>query len=425
ISRLGGNRLGKTLAKDPKKRNAKEKKLLEDYYFETQDEKYPDLLAKAEKAKSRETAITSKVVTSMIMEDNLQKPRMTYMLERGQYDKPQKDKGVKPGVPVALGALPGGAPPNRLGLAQWLTKPDHPLTSRVAVNRVWTLFFGEGLVSTHSDFGNQGAAPSHPELLDWLAVDFVQNDWDVKRLIKQIVTTQSYRQTSRATDRHLQEDPLNRQYARGPRFRLPGEFIRDQALSVSGLLNGPIGGSGVKPYQPVNIWNEVSLNGGLRYKRDTGNRLYRRSMYTYWKRSAPMPNMLIFDVPTREKCVVKRPRTNTPLQALVTLNDPQFVEAARAMAERLIKDGGDSFEERINLAYRLTTARKPNSREVAIMSDTLDEQREVFKNDPDGAKKFLEVGESKRDESIELTEHAAWTVISQLILNLDEALTRG
>lgn len=425
ISRLGQNRLGKTLAKDPKKRNAKEKKLLEDYYFETQDEKYPDLLAQAEKAKSHETALAAKVITCMIMEDNLQKPRMTYMLQRGQYDKPQKDKVIKPGVPAVLGALPEGAPPNRLGLAQWLTKPDHPLTSRVAVNRVWTLLFGEGLVSTHTDFGNQGTPPSHPELLDWLAVDFVQHGWDVKRLIKQIVTSKAYRQTSRVSDRQLQQDPLNRYYARGPRFRLPGEFIRDQALAVSGLLNGPVGGPGVKPYQPVNIWNEVSLNGGLRYKRDTGDRLYRRSMYTYWKRSAPMPNMLIFDVPTREKCVVKRPRTNTPLQALVTLNDPQFVEAARAMAERLIKEGGDSVEQKIGLAYRLTTARQPNSREIAIMNDALEEQLNVFKDDPESAKKFLEVGESKRDESIDLTEHAAWTVISQLILNLDEALTRG
>lgn len=425
MSRLGNNQLGKALAKDAKKRNGKEKKLLEDYYLETQDEKYPALFAKAEKAKKREIDLTAKVTTCMIMEDNLQKPRMTYMLERGQYNKPQTNALVKPNVPAILGALPEGAPPNRLGLAQWLTKSDHPLTSRVAVNRVWTLFFGEGLVSTHTDFGNQGAQPSHPELLDWLAVDFVQNGWDVKRLIKQIVTSEAYRQTSRASGPHLKKDPANRYYARGPRFRLPGEFIRDQALTVAGLLNGPIGGPGVKPYQPVNIWNEVSLNGGLRYKRDTGDRLYRRSMYTYWKRSAPMPNMLIFDVPTREKCVVKRPRTNTPLQALVTLNDPQFVEAARALAERLIKEGGDSVEQKISLAYRLTTSRTPNSREVAIMNDALEEQLDVFKNDPEGAKKFLEVGESKRDESIELTEHAAWTVVSQLILNLDEALTRG
>ena len=425
ISRLGNNRLGKALAKDPKKRNAKEKKLLEDYYFETQDEKYPGLFAAAEKAKKHEADLTAKVVTCMIMEDNLKKPRMTYMLERGQYNKPMTNLVAKPNVPAALGALPEGAPPNRLGLAQWLTKPDHPLTSRVAINRLWALFFGEGLVATQTDFGNQGDLPTNQDLLDWLAVDFVEHGWNVKRMIKQIVISDTYRQTSRSSDQHLRKDPNNRYLARGSRFRLPGEFIRDQALSVSGLLNGPIGGPGVKPYQPTNIWNEVSLNGGLRYRRDSGEKLYRRSMYTYWKRSAPMPNMLIFDVPTREKCVVKRPRTNTPLQALVTLNDPQFVEAARKLAERLIKEGGDSMEKRIQLAYRLTTARQPNSRELAIMVDTVQEQMDVFKADQERAKEFLSVGESPRDESIDLTEHAAWTIVSQLILNLDEALTRG
>lgn len=425
MSRLGNNPLGKALAKDPKKRNAKEKKLLEDYYFETQDEKFPALFATADRAKKHEASVTAKIVTCMIMEDNAKKPRMTYMLDRGQYDKPRTNAVVTPGVPLALGALPKDAPPNRLGLAQWLTKPDHPLTSRVAVNRLWALFFGEGMVATQSDFGNQGDLPSHPQLLDWLAVDFVEHGWDVKRLIKLIVTSDTYRQTSRSTSRHLQEDPNNRLLARGPRFRLPGEFIRDQALIVSGLLNGPIGGPGVKPYQPTNIWNEVSLNGGLRYQRDKGEKLYRRSMYTYWKRSSPMPNMLIFDVPTREKCVVKRPRTNTPLQALVTLNDPQFVEAARALAERLIREGGDDIEQRIRLAYRLATARQPNSRELSIMKDTAEEQLDLFKADRKRAKEFLSVGESKRDEAIDVSEHAAWTIISQLILNLDEALTRG
>lgn len=425
LSRLGDNRLGKALSKDPAKRNAKEKKLLEDYYFETQDEEYPSLFAASEKAKKHEAALTAKVVTCMIMEDNAKKPRMTYMLDRGQYDKPLTNQVATPNVPAALGALPEDAPPNRLGLAQWLTKPDHPLTSRVAVNRLWSLFFGEGLVATQSDFGNQGAPPSHPDLLDWLAVDFVENGWDVKHLIKRIVTSNTYRQTSRATSKHLRKDPNNRLLARGPRFRLPGEFIRDQALAVSGLLNGPIGGAGVKPYQPTNIWNEVSLNAKLRYEPDHGDKLYRRSMYTYWKRSSPMPNMLIFDVPTREKCVVKRPRTNTPLQALVTLNDPQFVEAARALAARLIREGGEDTDKRIRLAYRLVTARHPNSRELSIIKDALATQLDLFKAEPVRAYVFLAVGESKRDESIDISEHAAWTIISQLILNLDEALTRG
>ena len=425
LARLGDNRLGKALAKDVKKRSGAEKKLLEDYYFETQDERYPTLMKAAEMARKQETDLAAKIVTSMIMQDNAAKPRMTYMLDRGQYDKPLTNAVMKPGVPEALGTLPEGAPANRLGLAQWMTRADHPLTARVAVNRIWALFFGDGLVTSQADFGNQGSPPSHPELLDWLAVDFVEHGWDVKRLVRQILMSQTYRQDSHATDRILNLDPLNRLMSRGPRFRLQGEFIRDLALSVSGLLNGPIGGPGVKPYQPPNIWNEVSLNGGLRYPQDKGDRLYRRSIYTYWKRSAPMPNMLIFDAPTREKCVVKRERTNTPLQALVTLNDPQFVEAARALAQRLISEGGEKTADRINLAYRLTTSRAANSREISILTETLEEQIATFKDKPEQAKQFLEVGESKRDESIDAAEHAAWTVISQLILNLDESLTRG
>lgn len=425
LARLGDNRLGKALAKDAKKRNGEEKKLLEDYYYETQDKRYPTLAKAAEIAKKQEANLSAKIITSMIMEDNRSKPRMTYMLDRGQYDKPLTNSVIKPGVPEALGALPESAPDNRLGLAQWLTKSDHPLTARVAVNRLWALYFGDGLVTSQTDFGNQGSAPSHPELLDWLAVDFVEHGWNVKRLVKQILMSQSYRQDSRASDRILRLDPNNRLIARGPRFRLQGEFIRDMALSVSGLLNGPIGGVGVKPYQPPNIWNEVSLNGGLRYPQDKGQKLYRRSMYTYWKRSAPMPNMLIFDAPTREKCVVKRERTNTPLQALVTLNDPQFVEAARALAERLITEGGDRTADRINYAYRLATSRSANSREISILTTTLKEQLATFKDKPEQAKEFLNVGDSKRNEDIDATEHAAWTVISQLILNLDESLTRG
>ena len=425
LARLGSNTLGKAFAKPESKRNAKDKKLLEDYYFETQDTEYPKLLAARERAQREESALKAKITTCMIMQDNMAKPRMTYVLNRGQYNKPVTNEVMLAGVPAALGDLPKDAPRNRLGLAQWLTSPDHPLTSRVAINRLWGLFFGDGIVTTQGDFGNQGAVPSHPELLDWLAVDFVEHGWDLKRAIKQMLMSATYRQSSRATDRELRVDPENRFYARGPRFRLQGEFIRDQALAIAGLLNGPVGGPGVKPYQPPNIWNEVSLSGNVRYAQDKGQKLYRRSMYTYWKRSAPMPNMLIFDAPTREKCVVKRPRTNTPLQALVTLNDPQFVEAGRAFAERLIKEGGDTIADRINSAFKLALARPANSRELAVLETTLNEQLEQFRKTPDRAKEYLGVGESKRDESIDVAEHAAWTVVAQLILNLDELLTRG
>ncbi|MGI9241361.1 MAG: DUF1553 domain-containing protein, partial [Verrucomicrobiales bacterium] len=352
-------------------------------------------------------------------------PRMTYILDRGQYDSPIEDKAIPAGVPGALGQVPEEAPDNRLGLARWLTNPAHPLTSRVAVNRLWAMFFGTGIVKTTGDFGNQGEWPSHPQLLDWLAVDFTEGGWDLKRTIKQIVTSEAYRRSSANSSSLLEADPENRLLARGPRFRLHAEFIRDNALAVSGLLVPKVGGPGVKPYQPANIWNEVSLNGGLRYRQDSGEKLYRRAMYTYWKRSAPMPSMLIFDVPTREMCSVQRPRTNTPLQALVTLNDPQFVEAARALAQRLIKEGGDTPASRIDLAFRLVTSRHPSQREIEILTGALAEQQEKFSSAPAEAEKFLQVGESARDESIELIEHASWTVLAQMILNLDESLTRG
>ncbi|MFT4550927.1 MAG: hypothetical protein ACI8XO_003394 [Verrucomicrobiales bacterium] len=425
IASLGGNPIAAILATAKDKRTPEQREQLLSYYLNTSDKMFQSLTAAVGKLGTTEKNLRDQnKVTSMIMQDEVNKPRMTYVLDRGQYDSPIKDEIIPIGVPAALGALPGGAPANRLGLAQWLTRPDHPLTARVAVNRLWTTFFGTGLVKTSGDFGNQGEWPSHPQLLDWLAVDFVENGWDTKHAIKQIVTSEAYKRNSATTPELLERDPENRLLARGPRFRLHAEFIRDNALAISGLLVPKVGGPGVKPYQPANIWNEVSLNGGLRYKRDSGEKLYRRAMYTYWKRSAPLPSMLIFDVPTREMCAVQRPRTNTPLQALVTLNDPQFVEAARALAQRLIKEAATT-EARIDLAFRLATARHPNAREIEILKNTLATQTEIFKSDQTKAEEFLKVGESKRDESIDKTEHAAWSVISQMILNLDETVTRG
>ena len=262
-------------------------------------------------------------------------------------------------------------------------------------------------------------------MLDWLAVDFVESGWDVKRMIKQIALSATYRQTSRLTPQLAQGDPENILLARSPRFRLQGEFIRDTALDLSGLLVERIGGPSVKPYQPPNIWNEVSLNGGLRYKRDNGEKLYRRSMYTYWKRSAPMPNMLIFDAPTREKCMIQRPITNTPLQALVTLNDPQFVEAARSLGQRLIKEGGNDTASRIDYGFKLALSRPASEPEVKVIERVLGDQLKRFRDDPNKAKEFLAVGEMARDETIDAVEHAAWMVVGQLLLNMDETLTRG
>ncbi len=425
VPHASGDAIGGILATTADQRSDQQVETLRAYYFANNDDAYKKLNEQAGKLSKQYSDLDAKPTTSMIMTDNpANKMRMTYILDRGAYDSPKEDEQIHPGVPAALPAMAENAPQNRLGLAQWLTQPDHPLTARVAINRYWMMLFGDGLVRTAGDFGAQGIPPTHPQLLDWLAVDFADSGWDVKRMLKQLVMSRTYRQSSRHEEIHYQRDPENLLLARSPRFRLVGEFIRDQALAVSGLMVDQVGGPAVKPYQPANIWNEVSLNRGLRYQQDKGEKLYRRSMYTYWKRSAPMPNMLIFDVPTREKCVVQRPRTNTPLQALVTLNDPQFVEASRHLAERLIKAETDEAK-RIDLAYQLCTSRTANDAEKGIISGLLAEQRDRFAKDTAAAAEFLKVGESPRDESIDQTEHASWTVIAQMILNLDETLTRN
>lgn len=423
--RAKDNPIQSILAMKQEDRSDSNIQILREFFLTDKDEQFPKLSSKLAKTTALYDSLNSKPTTSMVMKDNpSDKMRMTYILDRGLYNSPKKDKPLDVGVPAALPALPEDAPANRLGLARWLTQPDHPLTARVAVNRYWMMLFGNGLVRTASDFGAQGAPPTHPELLDWLAVDFVESGWDVKRMIKQIVMSQTYRQSSRRSPELQKQDPENYWLAFSPRFRLQGELIRDQALSVSGLLVDQVGGPSVKPYQPPNIWNEVSLNGGLRYPQDKGEKLYRKSMYTYWKRSAPMPNMMIFDSPSREKCTVQRARTNTPLQALVTLNDPQFVEAARVLAQRLIVTESND-QSRIQLAYQLCTSRSVQNDELEIIQTFLDQQRKLFANESDKAQKLLAVGEAKRDASINPAEHAAWTVVSQMILNLDETLTRN
>jgi len=430
IQRLGGDPIKGILATPAAKRTQQQKMALLEHFLSSQDKDYQKLVAARAGLLAQESGIKSQKATSvMVMQDNAaNKTRVTYILNRGAYDQPIKDGTdavVNPGVPAALPGLAGGAASNRLGLAQWLTSGKHPLTARVAVNRYWALLFGRGLVKSVDDFGNQGSPPSHPELLDWLAADFVENGWNVKRMLKQIVLSATYRQASRLTPQLAKGDPANILLARSPRFRLQGEFIRDTALDLSGLLVKKVGGPSVKPYQPPNIWNEVSLNGGLRYKRDNGEKLYRRSMYTYWKRSSPMPNMLIFDAPTREKCMIQRPITNTPLQALVTLNDPQFVEAARALAQRLIKEGGNDTLSRIDYGFRLALSRPATKEEVQVIERVLGDQLTRFRNDPQKAKEFVAVGDMARDETIEAPDHAAWMVVAQLLLNMDETLTRG
>ena len=315
--------------------------------------------------RSRRSKFVESLPTVMVMQER-DTVRDTFLLLRGAYDKPG-DK-VTPGVPAILPTLPKGEPNNRLGFARWLVDPSNPLTARVAVNRFWQMYFGAGLVKTVEDFGSQGEWPSHPELLDWLATEFVRTGWDVKAMQKLIVTSATYRQSSKATPELLQKDPENRLLARAPRFRLPAEMIRDQALAVSGLLVERIGGPSVKPYQPAGLWKELS---GQDYVQDTGEKLYRRSLYTYWKRSSPPPSQMNFDAAGREACVVRESRTNTPLQALDLMNDVTYLEASRKLAERVMKERRASPEERIDLAFRLAVARRPAPREAALLREAL------------------------------------------------------
>lgn len=354
-------------------------------------------------------------------------PRDTFILNRGDYAQPGEK--VEVGTPAALPPMPAGAPQNRLGLAQWITMKENPLTARVAVNRIWKLFFGEGLVGTLADFGLQGDWPTHPELLDWLAVDFVESGWDVKRLVRLIVTSETYRQSSAATAGQLETDPANQLLARGPRFRLPAEFVRDQALAVSGLLVPRLGGPSVNPYAPGDMWREVSHYGSTpataqTFVQDHGEKLYRRSLYTYLKRTAPPPNMAAFDAPNREVCTVARSTTNTPLQALVTLNDPQFVEASRVLAERVLAQPGDDAA-RLRWAFGATVSRSPEAAEFGVIESALRRERQHYAKDTPAALALLAVGESPRDERLRPAEHAAWTQVASLLFNLSETITRN
>jgi Protein of unknown function (DUF1553)/Protein of unknown function (DUF1549)/Planctomycete cytochrome C len=363
---------------------------------------------------------------TMVM-DMAAKPRETFILHRGDYSQPT-DK-VEPGTPGALPALSAGASADRLALARWITMRENPLTARVAVNRTWQMLFGVGLVKTAADFGTQGEYPSHPELLDWLAVDFVENGWDVKNLVRKIVLSATYQQTSAASAALLERDPANRLLARGPRFRLPAELIRDAALKISGLFSPRVGGPSVNPYTPGDLWREISHYGSTpatsqTFVQDHGEKLYRRSLYTYWKRTAPPPNMAVFDAPNRETCVVARPATTTPLQALVLLNDVQFVEASRAFAERMLGRRGDDAA-RLRFGFAECTSRKPTDKELGVLTAMLTRERGRYLADPNLASAYLAAGESPRDERLPPAEHAAWSQVAALLLNLSETVTRN
>ena len=363
--------------------------------------------------------------TVMVMSDAA--PRDTFVLKRGQYDQPGEK--VAAGVPSSLPPLPTDAKADRLALAKWLVQPNHPLTARVTVNRFWESYFGTGIVKSSEDFGMQSEYPTHPELLDWLAVEFVKSGWDVKAMQKLIVTSATYRQASRVSPALLEKDPANRLLARGPRLRLSAEAIRDQAMFAGGLLVEKLGGPSVRPYQPPKIWEELTTGdlpglNGQSYKQDTGEALYRRSMYCFWKRTVPLPTLTVFDAPAREVCTVRRSRTNTPLQALALLNDTIFVESARRMAERVMTEGGPKPADRLTLAFRLAVARKPTPAELKVLVDGFNAHLATYFSEPEAATKAIVVGESKPDAKFDARELAAYTAQCGVILNLDQTITR-
>ncbi len=357
--------------------------------------------------------------TTMVMAE-MEKPRDTFILTRGLYNQPGAQVGAD--VPAALPPLPADAPKNRLTLARWLVSPENPLTSRVTVNRFWKMYFGRGLVSTVDDLGTQGEAPTHPELLDWLATEFVRRGWDVKAMQRLIVTSATYRQSSRTTVELRRVDPENLLLARAPRLRLPAEFVRDQALFASGLLVPKIGGPSVKPYQPPGVWDGVAYK--LKYEQGHGEDLYRRSMYSFWKRTIPPPAMTLLDAPSRDLCHPSRSSTNTPLQSLLLMNDTTYVEAARFLGQRMILEGGASPEERLAYGYRLVLVGAPSPEDLKILRAALDRYLRKYGEDKAAAEKLVAVGESPPDKQLDVDELAAYTAIGSVILNLDKTITR-
>ena len=358
----------------------------------------------------------------MVMEE-MEEPRATHVLARGAYDAPQEQ--VYPNTPAAILSFPPEYPQNRLGLAQWLFHEDHPLTSRVAVNRLWQKFFGQGIVKTPEDFGNQGALPSHPELLDWMAIAFRESGWDTKAMIKDIVLSSTYRQQSRIAPVLYERDPENVLLARGPAQRFTAEMMRDNALSISGLMNPEVGGPWVKPYQPPGVWKELANQiGENKYRPSEGQDLYRRSVYSYWKRTIPPPFMLTFDAAERTVCVVKRQTTSTPLQSLVLLNDPQLIEASRKLAERMIEQGGENTRSRLEYGFLLATTREPDRSELRTLTALFEEERFRFSENESEAEALISVGSSPVNPALDTTDLAALTVVANTLINLDEARIR-
>jgi hypothetical protein len=416
------------LKKEPEKRGEADRQKLRDYFlwwvYVDPDSALPKIRAQLIPLKEKREGLDSEILSTMVSKE-LEKPRPTWVLLRGQYDKHGEQVG--PGVPGILPPLPQSDVTNRLTIARWLVDPKHPLTARVNINRLWQQFFGIGIVKTAEDFGTKGEWPSHPELLDWLSTEFIRTGWDVKQMVRLFVTSATYRQDSRVTPKLFELDPENRLLARGPRHRLDAEELRDYALSVSGLLNPKMGGRGVRPYQPPGIWEAVgyTTSNTAKYEQDHGDALYRRSLYLFWKRTAPPPCMTTFDAPSREQCRARRERTDTPLQALLTMNDPQYFEAARQFGYRMLHDCGTNDLQRLQRGFRIVTSRAPTAPEAGVLSDTLAAQRSHYEADPEAARKLIAVGESPVPQDVPATELAAYSMVANLLLNLDEAVTQN
>ena len=420
-------RLAGILKKPADKRSDKEKGELKPAFFQVVHPPYRALLAKKSEAETRLSRIEARSPYTLVMEDKKDAEPKAHILERGEYDKPQEEVGI--GVPEFLPRLAENAPPNRLGLAQWLVDPDHPLTARVTVNRIWQEIFGTGLVKTSEDFGTQGEPPSHPELLDWLAVTFVESGWDMKALYRMLLMSATYRQSSRVTPELKERDPENRLLARGSRYRLDAEVLRDLALHTSGLLNSKVGGPGVRPWQPAGIWQVVGYTNSntQTFRPDLGAAEHRRTVYTFWKRTAPPPNLAIFDAPNREDCIVRRERTNTPLQALVLMNDPQFVRATRFLAKRAIEASNDT-DDRIDYLSMLLRGRPADADEKQALQASLTKIRNAWSSQDTGARDFLTDTVNPAFSLHEVkqpVELASWAMVASQLLNLDETVSRN
>jgi hypothetical protein len=423
VTSLGNHSLFATLSKPPAERTADELTALYEWWLPARDAKFQQAQEHLGGLASEDASIRGRGTVAHVMHERAE-PAKAYVLNRGEYDQPLDE--VSPGTPEMLPPFPQDLPRNRLGFAKWLLMPNQPLTARVVVNRFWAEVFGTGLVSTAGDFGVTGELPSHPELLDWLAVEFRESGWDVKRLFKLMVMSAAYQQNSTLTPEKLERDPDNRLLARGPRYRMDAEMVRDYALATSDLLSPKIGGPSVKPYQPSGVWEAVAMpeSNTRIYTQDAGESLYRRSMYTLWKRAAPPASMDIFNAPNRETCVMARERTNTPLQALVTLNDPQFIEAARKLAASILADGSQDDVTRLQrIAIRLLS-RSFNESELGIVQGSLAKLLEYYQAHEDEAAKVTHVGESSADSKLPAFELAAWTMTVNQLLNLDEVLNK-